>query len=255
MGYVKVVKLLLENGADITVTNNAGWTPVNAASGRGHVEVVKLLLENGADITVAGSGGVTPVIAASFNGHAELVTLLLGVPHIDAGKPDDLGRTALFFACRYGHYQATQVLLSEGRVNPDVRDWMGSTALFAAVANGHLHVAKLLITSGAAVEMQDGVGQSLIWRALRAGNTELIQLLVEHAETAGTRIYDDHIPNDLVSPPFFDHKAPWCDACTLSIHGGCSYSCSICDRGFCLCMECYARGIRFCDKSHVLMLR
>jgi ankyrin repeat protein len=152
----------------------------------GHVEVVQLLLENRADITVASSGGVTPVIAASFNGHAELVTLLLGVPHIDAGKPDDLGRTALFFACRYGHYQATQVLLSEGRVNPDVRDWMNSTALFAAVANGHLHVAKLLITSGAAVEMQDGVGQSLIWRALRAGDAELIQLLAEHAETAGT---------------------------------------------------------------------
>ncbi|EWZ28911.1 hypothetical protein FOZG_17466 [Fusarium oxysporum Fo47] len=89
---------------------------------------------------------------------------------------------------------------------------MGSTALFAAVANGHLHVAKLLITSGAAVEMQGSVGQSLIWWAFRAGNTELIQLLVEHGETVGTRIYDDHIPNDLVSPPF-DHEAPWCDAC------------------------------------------
>ncbi|EXL60701.1 hypothetical protein FOCG_03524 [Fusarium oxysporum f. sp. radicis-lycopersici 26381] len=54
---------------------------------------------------------------------------------------------------------------------------MGPTALFAAVANSHLQVAKLLITIGAAVEMQAGVGLSLLWWALRAGNTELIQLL------------------------------------------------------------------------------
>ncbi|EXK26971.1 hypothetical protein FOMG_16411 [Fusarium oxysporum f. sp. melonis 26406] len=74
-----------------------------------------------------------------------------------------------------------------GRVNPDTTDWMGSTALFAAVANGHMHVARLLIASGAAVEMQAGVGRSLIWWALRAGNPELLQLLVEHAETVGTR--------------------------------------------------------------------
>jgi ankyrin repeat protein len=93
---------------------------------------------------------------------------------------------------------------------------MGSTALFAAVANGHLHVAKLLIASSATVEAQAGVGRRLIWWALRAGNPELLQLLVEHAETVGTRISDDHIPNGLVSTPF-DHEAPWCDACTLSI--------------------------------------
>ncbi|KAG7403009.1 Ankyrin repeat domain-containing protein 50 [Fusarium oxysporum f. sp. rapae] len=211
-GNLEVVQLLLENKADITVADNDGCPPVYAASFNGHVEVVKLLLENEADITVADNDGWTPVIAASLNGHAEVVTLLLAVPHIDASKPDDLGRTALFLASRHGQYQAARVLLSEGRVNPDVRDWMGSTALFAAVANGHLHVAKLLIASGAAVEMQAGVGRSLIWWALRADNTELIQLLVEHDETVGTWIPADHIPNDLVSTPF-DHEAPWCDAC------------------------------------------
>ncbi|KAJ0129520.1 hypothetical protein HZ326_27389 [Fusarium oxysporum f. sp. albedinis] len=145
-------------------------------------------------------------MAASDGGHAEVVTLLLGAPHIDASKPDDLGRTALFFASKFGRYQAARVLLSDGRVNPNVRDCVGPTALFAAVANVHLHVAKLLVTSGAAVEMQGSVGR------------------------LGTWISDDHIPNDLVSTPF-DHEAPWCDACTLNIQGGCRYSCSVCDGG------------------------
>ena len=216
--------------------------------------MVKLLYENGADITVADNNGRTPVNAVSSNGHVDVVILLLRFPDIDASKPDDLGRTTLIFASRFGQYQAAQVLLSERRVEPDVRDWIGSTALFAAVANGHLHVAKLLISSGAVVEMQGGLGQSLMWGALRAGNTELIQLLMVHVETVGTRMSDDPVPSNPVSTPF-DRKAPWCDAFTLSIQGGCRYSCSVCDSVFCLCMECYDRGVQFCNKGHVFVLQ
>jgi ankyrin repeat protein len=51
-GHIEVVKLLLENKADITVISNKRVTPVYTASFNRHVEVVKLLLENRADITV-----------------------------------------------------------------------------------------------------------------------------------------------------------------------------------------------------------
>ncbi|EXA02011.1 hypothetical protein FOWG_01713 [Fusarium oxysporum f. sp. lycopersici MN25] len=93
----------------------------------------------------------------------------------NVNETSTLGRSPLGIACTkggalYGQSQAAQVLLSEGRVNPCIRDWMGPTALFAAVANSHLQVAKLLITIGAAVEMQAGVGLSLLWWALRADN-------------------------------------------------------------------------------------
>jgi ankyrin repeat protein len=50
--HVKVVKLLLENKADITVADNKGVMPIYAASDRRYIKVVKLLLENKADITV-----------------------------------------------------------------------------------------------------------------------------------------------------------------------------------------------------------
>jgi ankyrin repeat protein len=56
-GHAEVVRLLLENKADITVVDNIGSTPVYMASLKGHVEVVKLLLENKADITVASNNG------------------------------------------------------------------------------------------------------------------------------------------------------------------------------------------------------
>ena len=47
-----MVKLLLAKDADLTYPNKAGWTPVNSASENGHIEVVKLLVENGAVLTM-----------------------------------------------------------------------------------------------------------------------------------------------------------------------------------------------------------
>jgi ankyrin repeat protein len=46
-----VVKLLVAVGADITVADNDGCTPLYAASLNGHAGVVKLLVTEGADIS------------------------------------------------------------------------------------------------------------------------------------------------------------------------------------------------------------
>ena len=50
--YFEIVKLLLENSADIIVLNNNRLMLVNIASNYSYLEVVKLLLENGIDIIV-----------------------------------------------------------------------------------------------------------------------------------------------------------------------------------------------------------
>jgi ankyrin repeat protein len=51
-GYLEIVMLLLEKGADVTVRNKDGWTLLNLAVNRGHIEVIELLLKEGADMTV-----------------------------------------------------------------------------------------------------------------------------------------------------------------------------------------------------------
>ena len=48
MGHVDVVKLLIEQGADINAKNNYGGTPLHLASEEGYTEVPKLLNEKGA---------------------------------------------------------------------------------------------------------------------------------------------------------------------------------------------------------------
>jgi ankyrin repeat protein len=47
---MKVVKLLLKNGADVNVKNKKGKTPLYPTCSEGHSEITRLLLKKGADM-------------------------------------------------------------------------------------------------------------------------------------------------------------------------------------------------------------
>src|SRR4030066_185376 len=76
-GDIEIVKLLLEEGADIKDVGNGTPALVFASltGDKGDIEKVKLLLEKGADVNVKSPGGVTALMCAS--GNTEIVKLLL----------------------------------------------------------------------------------------------------------------------------------------------------------------------------------
>ena len=71
-----VLRLLLENGADINVQSRSGWTPLHLASALGALEVVRLLLEHGVDVEVKRNDGMTALQVADGRRGEEVVKLL-----------------------------------------------------------------------------------------------------------------------------------------------------------------------------------
>ncbi len=76
-GNVGVMKLLIENGADVNMADKDGWTALMGVTVPGHLESVKLLLEHGADVRAKNHNGETALIMAAGTKHTEIRGALL----------------------------------------------------------------------------------------------------------------------------------------------------------------------------------
>lgn len=81
-GHVEVVEELLnETDVDVNHVNRLGWTALMEAvilsdGGVQHQEIIKILLNNGADPSIADKDGITPLQHAKDKGYLEIVDIL-----------------------------------------------------------------------------------------------------------------------------------------------------------------------------------
>ena len=76
MEHTEVVKLLLDNGADINIKNVDGWTALMYAAEKGCKEIVKLRIDNKADLNIKTKVGRTALDIAEQEGHQEIINIL-----------------------------------------------------------------------------------------------------------------------------------------------------------------------------------
>jgi ankyrin repeat protein len=75
-GYLDIVKLLIENGADINAKNEYDYNSLMLASKNGFIDVVSLLINNGADINVENEYGSTALTYAFKYNNKYIIELL-----------------------------------------------------------------------------------------------------------------------------------------------------------------------------------
>ena len=75
-GYTKIVRLLLEHGANPNAEDNEGWTPLHLASSDGHTTIVRLLLDRGASADMKNNKGRNTLQVATTHGMDEIVQVL-----------------------------------------------------------------------------------------------------------------------------------------------------------------------------------
>lgn len=117
-GHVGVVKVLLQHmgGQGLADRDDARWTALHHAAGRGHEELVAFLLKEGMEANSRATNGATPLMGASEWGRLAVVKLL--VPHVGIQGLEDrnnLGRTAFYLAAwRFCHADVVRYLLLAG---------------------------------------------------------------------------------------------------------------------------------------------
>lgn len=103
--HIDVVKLLLQNGADVGAQTEMGWQPLHSCCPWNNKECAALLIQNGADVNAKSEGGQTPLhIAAGHSGSLSTVQLLLLHPYIKTDLHNNNGETACDIAKRSSKY-------------------------------------------------------------------------------------------------------------------------------------------------------
>jgi ankyrin repeat protein len=83
-GHVAYVRRVAKTGVDLDHVNDLGWTAMLEAvvlgdGGRGHQDIVRILLKAGADPTIADRDGVTPLQHAEHRGYDKIAAILRAV--------------------------------------------------------------------------------------------------------------------------------------------------------------------------------
>lgn len=147
-GSVDAVRTLLAAGADVNARNGFNATPLIWSAS--NVTKVRLLLDHGADVNAATTQGRTALmIAAACDGCSEIVKLLLA-KGADPKVKDTGGVTSLMLAADSGDRESFRLLLKAG-AEVDAADSGGLTALHHAVFNCDLEMTKTLLAKGADV--------------------------------------------------------------------------------------------------------
>lgn len=174
-GKVKLVELLLDNGARIDSQIND--TALHLAAKHEQEAVVALLLRRGADPNLKDACGMTPlhlVVLYRFKAVAEML-LLNGA---DITTRDRHGTTVLHVAAENGDEALTKLLLREGsHVNIDVKNHSGNTPLHLAAKYGHESVVAILLKEGADIQIKNSDGKTAVYLASLWSNRSVEEFL------------------------------------------------------------------------------
>ena len=143
---------LLDKGVDVNKKcYHRDATALWAASVGSNPEVIKVLLENGANVNTKNTDGVTSLYVAAQNGHLENVRLLLASKADVNVKCKTNGSTALWIAANNGQFNIVKLLLeNKADVNAKAsKDGKNYTPLGIAKEAGRTHIVKVLKEYGA----------------------------------------------------------------------------------------------------------
>ncbi len=76
-GNLEICKILVENGANVNITDNEGWTPLMRAAIAKNSELVKFLINNGADPKKMNLIGETVIINSASSGCSDCLEQIL----------------------------------------------------------------------------------------------------------------------------------------------------------------------------------
>lgn len=190
LGYVDMVELFLDAGADPNVQDDLGGTPLINAAASSSVDVMKLLLSRSADVNCQRSNGLTALHMAARSGNLEMVEYL-----INRGawiQTNVWHATPLHDAAIVGHGQVIETLLRHG-AQKEATTAYGTTPFILAVGQGKADAARTLLRNSADITAVNRKLQTALHLTAKNDAVEILSILL--ATTSGLKMIDQRDEN------------------------------------------------------------
>ncbi|RYP34128.1 hypothetical protein DL768_011069 [Monosporascus sp. mg162] len=178
----KLVRLLLDKGADANSQGGHYGNALQAASCFGNENVVQLLLDKGADVNLQGGYYGNALQAASYGGNERVVQLLFDKGG-DVNLQGGFYGNALQAASYKGNEKVVQLLFDKG-ADVNLQGGFYGNALQAASSLGNESVVQLLLDKGADINAQGGCYGNALQAAERYGLKKVVQILLDNGAHA-----------------------------------------------------------------------
>ncbi len=162
-----------------------------------NIEDVKNIIDNGKDINIQDNKGFTALLCASILGYTRIVKLLLKNPEktkIDVNIQNNDGNTALLYASIFGRVKIVKLLLKnpkKTKINVNIQNSDGYTALMRAFVSGFVDIGLLLLENPKKTKIDVNIKNNnnesvLIW-ASRKKYTKTVKFFLEYSKI---KLYD-----------------------------------------------------------------
>lgn len=194
---INMMKLLIDNKANINYTDENGFNPLNIAIESRDMELTKFLITNGAHVNNLMQDGVSLIGYAIVQNNMDLLQILIeNGANVNYTVGDSWANTPLQMASRLGLDNVVRILLTR---NADINavDMNGNTALHTAALNSQLSVVKLLLEKNPNLDIQNKVGNTALHLAVISGNIDIVGELVLKGANTRIRNNDGKYPRDI----------------------------------------------------------
>ena len=183
MGFADVVKVLLNQGADVNATTTTGRkrSAMHRGVWSGSSDVVALLIGHGADLEVRGIHGETPLHAAAGERDPNIARLVIE-QGVSLNEKDERGQTPLDWALDRENKTVVELLLAGG----------AEPTIHAAAYVGHIALTKRLLDNGTDVNQRDQENCTPLYYAALGSHGDVVELLVGRGADVNIRRKGSH---------------------------------------------------------------
>ena len=157
---------------------NEGLTALHYAANKGNIPLLKLLIENGANVDAVTNLGKNLMHMAAEGNQPSMLIYLITEQHLSAQSVDENGSTPLHWACYSGAEEAVNFLLNLN-VNINDQDKEKLTPLHLATNEGRENIVLKLLQKNADRNLANNKGELPIDLARKKNHKKIEQILGE----------------------------------------------------------------------------